>query len=169
VLRVRERLLILPVIGQIDSRRALQITEQLLHSIRLNRAKVAVIDLTGVAAMDSGIAEHMVRTAQACRMLRAFVVLSGVSRQIGNALGGDRSGPEPARDPGRPAERDRGSGASAQRAAGRRRSPADHPGDATLDVIAPAVLGEGVVGRQPGPPPSAESRETARTTIVPIS
>jgi len=48
VLQVRERLLILPMIGVIDSQRARQLTEQLLRAIRANRAKVVVIDITGV-------------------------------------------------------------------------------------------------------------------------
>ncbi len=48
VLQVRERLLILPIIGVIDAQRARQLTEQLLRSIRQNRAKVVVIDITGV-------------------------------------------------------------------------------------------------------------------------
>src|SRR6266480_3446073 len=49
VLQVRERLLILPIIGVIDPQRARQLTEQLLRAIRTNRAKVVVIDITGVA------------------------------------------------------------------------------------------------------------------------
>jgi rsbT co-antagonist protein RsbR len=48
VLQVRERLLILPIIGVIDPQRARQLTEQLLRGIRSNRAKVVVIDITGV-------------------------------------------------------------------------------------------------------------------------
>src|SRR5437762_5746349 len=55
VLQVRERLLILPIIGVIDSQRARQLTEQLLRGIRANRARVVVIDITGVAAMDSRV------------------------------------------------------------------------------------------------------------------
>lgn len=48
VLQLRESLLILPIIGILDSQRARQLTEQLLRSIRDNRAKVAVVDITGV-------------------------------------------------------------------------------------------------------------------------
>ena len=48
VLQVRERLLILPIIGVLDGQRARQLTEQLLRGIRANRAKVVVIDITGV-------------------------------------------------------------------------------------------------------------------------
>ena len=48
VLQVRERLVILPIIGVLDTQRARQLTEQLLRGIRTNRAKVVVIDITGV-------------------------------------------------------------------------------------------------------------------------
>ena len=44
----------------IDSQRARQLTEQLLRGIRTNRAKVVVIDITGVAAMDATVANHLV-------------------------------------------------------------------------------------------------------------
>ncbi|MBM3335833.1 STAS domain-containing protein, partial [Candidatus Sumerlaeota bacterium] len=51
VLQLREGLLILPIIGMIDTQRARQLTEQLLRAIRANRARVAVLDITGVAAV----------------------------------------------------------------------------------------------------------------------
>src|SRR5207247_7907295 len=60
VLQVRERLLILPIIGVIDPQPARQLTEQLLRAIRTNRATVVVIDVTGVAAMDLRAANAVV-------------------------------------------------------------------------------------------------------------
>src|SRR5881392_1833390 len=86
VLQVRERLLILPIIGVIDPQRARQLTEQLLRSIRTNRAKVVVIDLTGVAAMDSSIANHLVQTVEASRLLGATVIVTGLSPEIAQTL-----------------------------------------------------------------------------------
>src|SRR3954470_1045856 len=62
VLQVRERLLILPIIGVLDGQRARQLTEQLLRGIRANRARVVVIDITGVPAIDSTVANHLVQT-----------------------------------------------------------------------------------------------------------
>ena len=64
VLQVRDRLLILPIIGVMDPQRARQLTEQLLRAIRTNRAKVVVIDITGVAALDSAVANHLVQTIE---------------------------------------------------------------------------------------------------------
>src|SRR6058998_1101245 len=69
VLQVRERLLILPIIGVIDSQRARQVTEQLLRGIRANRAKVVVIDITGVPTVDSTVANHLVQTVEASRLM----------------------------------------------------------------------------------------------------
>jgi rsbT co-antagonist protein RsbR len=86
VLQVRERLLILPIIGVIDPQRARQLTEQLLRGIRTNRAKVVVIDITGVAAMDATVANHLVQTVEASRLLGATVIVTGLSPEIAQTL-----------------------------------------------------------------------------------
>jgi len=86
VLQVRERLLILPIIGVIDPHRARQLTEQLLRGIRTNRAKVVVIDITGVAAMDATVANHLVQTVEASRLLGATVIVTGLSPEIAQTL-----------------------------------------------------------------------------------
>jgi len=86
VLPVRERLLILPIIGLIDAQRARQLTEQLLRAIRANRAKLVVIDITGVPAMDSNVANHLVRTVDASRLQGARVIVTGLSPEIAQTL-----------------------------------------------------------------------------------
>ena len=86
VLQVRERLLILPIIGVIDPHRARQLTEQLLRGIRTNRARVVVIDITGVAAMDATVANHLVQTVEASRLLGAIVIVTGLSPEIAQTL-----------------------------------------------------------------------------------
>src|SRR5881296_468998 len=86
VLPVRERLLILPIIGLIDAQRARQLTEQLLRAIRSNRAKVVVIDITGVPAMDANVANHLVRTVDASRLQGAMVIVTGLSPEIAQTL-----------------------------------------------------------------------------------
>ncbi len=86
VLQVRERLLILPIIGLIDPQRARQLTEQLLRSIRTNRAKVVVIDITGVPVMDANVANHLVQTVEATRLLGAIVIITGLSPEIAQTL-----------------------------------------------------------------------------------
>lgn len=86
VLQVRERLLILPIVGAIDPQRARQLTEQLLHGIRATRGKVVVMDLTGVPAVDSSIANHLVQTVEATRLLGATVIVTGLSPSIAQTL-----------------------------------------------------------------------------------
>jgi rsbT co-antagonist protein RsbR len=86
VLPVRERLLILPVIGTVDPLRARQLTEQLLRGIRTNRARVVVMDITGVPAMDQTVANHLVLTVEASRLLGATVIVTGLSPQLAQTL-----------------------------------------------------------------------------------
>jgi len=86
VLQVRERLLILPIIGVIDSQRARQLTEQLLRGIRTNRAKVVVVDITGVPTIDSTVANHLVQTVEASRLMGASVIVTGLSAEIAQTL-----------------------------------------------------------------------------------
>src|SRR5581483_2328224 len=86
VLPLRERLLLLPIIGAIDSPRAQQITTQLLHGIRTHRAKVVVMDITGVPTVDSAIANHLLQTVQAARLMGAIVIVSGLSPEVAHAL-----------------------------------------------------------------------------------
>jgi len=86
VLQVRERLLILPIIGIIDPQRARQVTEQLLRGIRANRAKVVVIDITGVPSVDSTVANHLVQTVDASRLMGATVIVTGLSSEIAQTL-----------------------------------------------------------------------------------
>jgi rsbT co-antagonist protein RsbR len=86
VLQVRERLLILPIIGALDSQRARQLTEQLLRSIRTNRAKVVVIDVTGVPEIDSTVANYLVQTVDASRLMGASVIITGLSADIALTL-----------------------------------------------------------------------------------
>ncbi|KAA8963886.1 STAS domain-containing protein [Mycobacterium sp.] len=86
VLQVREQLLILPIIGVLDSQRARQVTEQLLRAIRANRAKVVVIDITGVPAIDSTVANHLVQTVEASGLMGANVIITGLSSEIALTL-----------------------------------------------------------------------------------
>ncbi|MBI3579367.1 MAG: STAS domain-containing protein [Ignavibacteriales bacterium] len=86
VLQVRERLLILPIIGVIDPQRSRQLTEQLLRGIRANRAKVVVIDITGVPTIDSKVANHLVQTVEASRLMGATVIVTGLSSEIAQTL-----------------------------------------------------------------------------------
>ncbi len=86
VLPVRERLLILPIIGVLDRERARQVTEQLLTGIRTHRARVVVIDITGVPDIDESVANHLVQTVDASRLMGASVIITGLSPEIAQTL-----------------------------------------------------------------------------------
>jgi rsbT co-antagonist protein RsbR len=86
VLPLRAGLLLLPVIGVIDSQRARQLTEQLLDGIRTHRAKAVVIDLTGVPAVDSAVANHLLQTVRAAKLLGASAVVTGISTENAQTL-----------------------------------------------------------------------------------
>jgi rsbT co-antagonist protein RsbR len=86
VLQVRARLLILPIIGEIDTQRAQQLTQQLLHSIRNRRARVVVMDITGVPSVDSNVANHLVKTVDAARLMGATTIVSGLSAEVAQTL-----------------------------------------------------------------------------------
>src|SRR5437763_13871011 len=62
------------------------LTDQLLRGIRTNRANVVVIDITGVAAMDVTVANHLVQTVEASRLLGATVIVTGLSPEIAPTL-----------------------------------------------------------------------------------
>jgi rsbT co-antagonist protein RsbR len=86
VLQLRDRLLILPIIGTIDTQRARQLTEQLLLSIRNTRARVVVMDITGVPSVDSRVANHLVQTVEASRLMGATVIVTGLSAGVAQTL-----------------------------------------------------------------------------------
>ena len=86
VLQIRDRLLLLPIIGVIDSQRARLITEGVLRSIRANRARVVVMDITGVATIDSKVANHLLQTVTAARLMGASVIVTGLSAEVAQSL-----------------------------------------------------------------------------------
>jgi len=86
VLQIRERLLLLPIIGVIDTHRARLITESLLRAIRSNRAKVVVMDITGVATIDSKVANHLIQTVTAAKLMGASVIVTGLSAEVAQSL-----------------------------------------------------------------------------------
>lgn len=82
VLPLRPGILIVPIVGMIDSYRASQLTECLLRAIRDNCAKFVVMDITGVPYVDSRVASHLVQTVGAARLMGAKAIVSGVSPEI---------------------------------------------------------------------------------------
>jgi len=86
VLQVSEDLLVIPLIGVIDSQRARQLIESLLTAIRERRARGAVIDVTGVPIVDTAVANHLVQAVDAARLMGAIVAITGISPEMAQTL-----------------------------------------------------------------------------------
>lgn len=86
VLRVREGLLVVMLSGSIDFPRARQLAEQLLRRIRDERARIVVLDLTGVSDLEPSVADHLIGTAEALRFIGAEVLVTGLSSPLAQAL-----------------------------------------------------------------------------------
>jgi anti-anti-sigma regulatory factor/CHASE3 domain sensor protein len=85
-LELKPGLLVLPIIGALDSDRARQLTGQLLASIRRRRARVVVIDITGVFTVDSEVAGRLLHTVECCRLMGARTILTGFSAETAQTL-----------------------------------------------------------------------------------
>jgi rsbT co-antagonist protein RsbR len=79
VIQVWDEILVLPLIGTIDTARAQQIMENLLEAVVRARAAMVIIDVTGVPLVDTKVADHLLKTIDATRLLGADAVLTGVS------------------------------------------------------------------------------------------
>jgi rsbT co-antagonist protein RsbR len=86
VLQIRDRLLLMPLVGVIDTHRARLITDNVLRSIRSSRAKVVVMDITGVATIDSKVANHLMQTVAAAKLMGASVIVTGVSAEVAQSM-----------------------------------------------------------------------------------
>jgi anti-anti-sigma regulatory factor len=97
IIPVMERIIILPLIGSIDSMRAKDITRNLLAGIRAHQAQVVILDITGVPVVDSGVANHLNKAIQAAQLKGARTIVTGISDVVAEAivdLGIDWSGIE---------------------------------------------------------------------------
>jgi len=95
VIKLMDSILVVPLIGTIDSRRTQQVMEKLLNTIVSNGAKVAILDITGVPTVDTLVANHIIKTATAVRLLGADLIITGISPVVAQTivhLGVDLSG-----------------------------------------------------------------------------
>ena len=86
VIRVHEGVLLLPLVGAIDSHRAQQITESVLVRIVEDQARCIIIDIAGVPVVDTKVADHLVKTTAAVKLLGAQTILTGISAQVARTI-----------------------------------------------------------------------------------
>jgi anti-anti-sigma factor len=77
---------IMPLIGSIDTQRAQQIMETLLEGVARHQSELAILDITGVSVIDTQVAQALVRAAQAVKLLGVQVMLTGIQPQIAQML-----------------------------------------------------------------------------------
>ncbi|HTK22282.1 MAG TPA: STAS domain-containing protein [Mucilaginibacter sp.] len=95
VIRVWEGILALPIIGTLDSARTQVVMESLLTEIVASGSSVAILDISGVPTVDSLVAQHLLKTVSATRLMGAECVISGIRPEIAQTivhLGIDLSG-----------------------------------------------------------------------------
>ena len=78
VIKLWDEIILSPLVGTIDTARAMQMTERLLQAIVDTESRVAILDITGVAAMDTAVAGHLLKTVAAVKLLGAEVVVTGI-------------------------------------------------------------------------------------------
>jgi rsbT co-antagonist protein RsbR len=86
IIPIYEGVLVLPLIGTIDSQRASMIIATLLDSITRQNARIVLLDITGVPLVDTQVAHHLLRAAQAVRLLGAVLVLVGIRPEIAQTI-----------------------------------------------------------------------------------
>ncbi|HEX8792430.1 MAG TPA: protoglobin domain-containing protein [Polyangiaceae bacterium] len=86
VIRVHDRVLLLPIVGAIDSVRANQIMDTVLMRIVEEKAKCIILDIAGVAVVDTKVADNLVKTTASVRLLGAQTILTGISAQVARTI-----------------------------------------------------------------------------------
>ena len=79
---------VMPLVGSIDSRTAQQVLDSLLSGIAERSARIAILDITGVPIVDTHVASALIRAAQAVQLLGAQVVLTGIRPEVAQTLVG---------------------------------------------------------------------------------
>jgi rsbT co-antagonist protein RsbR len=86
VIRVWDGVLALPIIGTLDSSRTQVVMENLLQEIVESGSSIAILDISGVPAVDSLVAQHLIKTVSATRLMGAECIISGIRPEIAQTV-----------------------------------------------------------------------------------
>jgi rsbT co-antagonist protein RsbR len=86
VVKLWEGILALPIIGTLDSARTQVVMESLLQTVVATNSKYAIIDITGVPTVDTLVAQHLLKTITAARLMGAECIISGIRPQIAQTI-----------------------------------------------------------------------------------
>jgi rsbT co-antagonist protein RsbR len=86
VIPLTNRIMVMPLIGSMDTRRAQQILTNLLNGVSEHRAEVVIIDITGVVVVNTSVAATLINAAQSIRLLGAQAVITGIRPEVAQTL-----------------------------------------------------------------------------------
>ena len=86
VVELWDRIVAVPLVGTLDSMRAQEVMESTLSAIVEKKADIVIIDITGVMTVDTQVAQHLIRTAAAVRLMGAEAIISGISPRIAQTM-----------------------------------------------------------------------------------
>ena len=86
VMQIWDRVLVLPIIGTLDSVRAARLTENLLQRIASDQAAIVILDISGVPMIDTAVAQHLFKTIQGAQLMGAQSIISGVRPETAQAM-----------------------------------------------------------------------------------
>jgi len=86
IIKIWDEVLVLPLIGALDTRRSQNLTESLLTEIAATQSKIAILDITGVPGVDSAVANHLLKTVSSVKLLGAQCVITGIRPEVAQTI-----------------------------------------------------------------------------------
>lgn len=86
IIKIWDQVLVLPLIGALDTRRSQHLTESLLTEIAATQSRVAILDITGVPTVDSAVANHLLKTVASVKLLGAECVVTGIRPEVAQTI-----------------------------------------------------------------------------------
>lgn len=86
VIPLLDHVLVAPLVGHLDTRRAEQVTQAVLDTVYAQKASTVIIDITGIQVMDTQVVQHLDRLAQAVQLLGAQVVMTGIRPEVAQTI-----------------------------------------------------------------------------------